>query len=163
MLRPVPPVPRPTIWAVEDLIRVVLTTAFGFAAVAVAWFIASGEGTFSSQFVAADVAVAGAVVVGVGNTMWILRGRRAVGARLRTALADLEADLGPEALATRPAPSPDPAAAATARPTLVLVGADGMRYFHRDTCRMARGREWPPTSLAQHLSSGRAPCPICAP
>lgn len=209
---PAAPVPaaasRPeTVWRADDLTRWVLLNALAAALVIVGWYTAGGEGSFNDQFTGADLAVGGAIVSGVANAVWIMRGRRTVGERLRGRMSELESvltEMEDERAAAhqyeydRTATEVFPVHGAIDRadtevlPVVAaeladdtdytedgdgrhraighgpiahgpLVGTDGMKYFHRPDCQMARGRNWPTHSLTEHIDAGRGPCPICAP
>ena len=72
----------------EDLLRWALTTGVGGIVIAVSWYVCAGDASFTRQIGPLDAAVAGAVVSGLGNAMWLLRGRRVLGERRRALLAD---------------------------------------------------------------------------
>jgi hypothetical protein len=105
-----------------------------------------------------NIAIAGAVLGGVANLMWLLRGWQAVGARRKALIRQLPAEAPATALDRGPDTQTEPQSAGVG----LLVG-EGSRYFHRPSCPLAVGRSWAPAPLAAHLSAGRAPCGVCTP
>lgn len=58
----------------------------------------------------------------------------------------------------------DGASSGTLQPTSdVLVGGADLRFYHREDCPMATGREWPAAALSGHTLAGRVPCGMCRP
>jgi hypothetical protein len=159
------------LWGAEDFIRVVLAQAAGGIAIVVAWYIGSGDVSFNHQIGPLDVAVAGAVVAGLGNVMWLLRGRRAVGARRRALLPDPvvaaiatgtgTGSVGDRRLVSSSAGAADAGTAAPG-PDLFVAG-EGLVRFHRPECALAVGRSWELASRQQHEDVGRLPCGVCRP
>jgi hypothetical protein len=145
-------------WTAEDLVRWIFASAVGGVLVGVGWYVAAGQARDTHQIGPLDLAIAGAVLGGVANVIWLLRGWHAVGERRTALVAQLSADL-------RPAESDGPFRGGDAEPTWhagALVGRQS-RYFHRPTCPLAAGRGWSPEPLAEHLRAGRAPCGVCKP
>src|SRR5438876_11948541 len=66
-------------WQPAALLAVLATTAVGFVVIGVGWLGASGAVAPHRQIVWLDVAAAGVLVAGVGNGLWLLAGRRALG------------------------------------------------------------------------------------
>jgi len=150
-----PPSSR-TLWAAEDLIRLVLALLVGGIVVGVAWYICSGDARFNQQIGPLDAAVGGLIFAGGGNVMWLLRGRRALGERRRALMPDLEA-------AILPAGSVRPVATSPSDPSDLLVAGDGLVRYHRAACPLASGRSWTGMTRGEHDAMGRQPCGVCQP
>lgn len=128
---------------------------------AVAWYLASGQAHSAAQMGPVNLAVAGLVVFGVANTMWLMRGHRAVRTRARasavgTALPDpLNRIAGLSSAGSNPGVVLD-------APEPVLVAGAGVHY-HRRECPMIQGRDWSPHARHAHEATGKRPCGICRP
>lgn len=142
-------------WQGEDVIIVSLTTLIGLLALGAGWFGASGSLSVSRQAAWLNAAVLGLVASSMGNCVWLLRGRRAIGAR-RVSLVSLtqtsvrgpaEAEL--EAAITNAVAQPSSEAA--------LVQVDGATRVHHLACPMLAGKTFHPAQPAD----GR-PCGMCA-
>jgi hypothetical protein len=150
--------PGRTLWAAEDLIRLVLALGVGAVVVVVAWYICSGDASFNRQIGPLDAAVGGLVFAGLGNVMWLLRGRRALGERRRALLADVaDTVISPRSI------TGVPGAGTVADDVGVFVAGDGLLRFHHANCPLAAGREWVAASRLDHETAGRLPCGVCTP
>jgi hypothetical protein len=118
------------------------------------WFQASGRATLNAQIGPADIAVGGAVLFCAANVMWIMRGRRALGERIRLSLEAFDSDV---------AGSDHGWSAAPVGEFDLLVAAPGTRHFHRKLCYMVAGRERLENSEEGHRDAGRKPCGVCRP
>jgi hypothetical protein len=143
-------------WTAEDLLRWAGLWVVGLVLLGVGWYQASGKGSFGAQVAPTDLAVAGAIVVCVANVVWILNGRRAVGRRMHALLAPIEqlTDLHLSARAT---------AAGESNQNEVLVAGPGTRHYHRASCQLAAGRNWPALSGVDLAASDRTACGVCRP
>jgi hypothetical protein len=137
-------------------VRWVALWVVGTVMLIVGWYLAAGDATFQAQIAPTDLAVAGAVVVSMANVLWILRGRRVIGERMHRLLAPL-AEISAIRARSLELQSMLPTDSA------ILVAGIGMEHFHRSTCPMAAGREWPPLSGADLEISDRIPCGVCRP
>jgi len=155
---------RTLLWRAEDLIRWGITVGLGGIVIAVAWYVCAGDASFDQQVGPADAAVGGLLLAGIGNAVWLLQGRRALGERRRTLLPDVAA---PEPTVTRvtdagavPMPAPGET---TAQAGLFVAGA-GLERYHRPGCALASGRsDWTGMTRAEHEVAGRRPCGVCRP
>jgi hypothetical protein len=138
------------------VLRWAVATAFGAAMCMVAWYLASRDSLWSSQVGPANLAVAGVVVAGYAQVAWLLRGRRAVGARARwlLLLEGEDQDAGRSVVGRSDEASPD---------RDMLVAGPGLSYFHRPDCPLAAGRSWSGAVEAEQRAAGRAPCGVCHP
>jgi hypothetical protein len=134
--------------------RWALAVGVGGLVVVVSWYVCSGDASFSKQVGPADAALGGLVLAGLGNAMWLLRGRRALGERRRALLPDVAAAAEPVGRVTR-------VSGVEARPDELLVAGEGMVLFHRPDCALATGRAWRTMTRAEHENAGRHPCGVC--
>jgi hypothetical protein len=134
-------------WTGRDGIPVAGLIAVGGLLWFIGWWRLSGRSTMEAQIGPMNLAAIGVMVIGAGQVLWFLRGRRAVGTR-RVFLLGHTAKRA--ALATAVGPAADR-----------YVGVE--QFFHRTDCAMAIGRAWPPITRSEHLSGGRIPCGVCAP
>ena len=164
----VPVAQRGALWSAEDLLRWALATGVGGIVIAVSWYVGAGDASFNRQIGPLDAAVAGVVVSGLGNAVWLLRGRRALGERRRALLADpvvaVDTD-GPGAVRrVSSSAGAGPAGAASSDAAAeALVAGEGLLRFHRPDCVLAAGRDWTGATREQHEDAGRSPCGVCRP
>jgi len=147
-------------WTGNDLVAWSLTTALGLGLVVVGWHGTSGAVEVRHQVPWLDVGVAGVVLLGAGNAGWILRGRRAVGAR-RARLLPLEpgavAAAAPVAAASETAVvAPDPSGAR-------LVSTAAMTRYHRPDCELVVAKAAVAATRDEHVAAGRRACGVCQP
>jgi hypothetical protein len=151
---------RRTLWSAEDVTRGVLVLAAGGIIIAVSWYVCSGDASFNHQIGPLDAAVSGMLLAGLGNLMWLMRGRRVVGERRRALLPD------PEMVAIEPVGTvrkvSDLSAQSNDAKKLFLAG-EGLVHFHRPECALASDRSWSGATRAEHEEHGRQPCGVCRP
>ena len=153
---------RPLLWGAEDLLRWAITTGLGGIVIVVGWYIAAGEATFAQQVGPLDAALAGLVLSGVGNLVWLLHGRRALGERRRLLLPDV-ADATASAAGHVVVAGLAPTVGAATVDDVFLAG-EGMERFHRPECALAAGRRgWTTATRREHEAAGRRPCGVCRP
>ena len=128
----------------------VLTAVMGIALI-IAWYSVSGKSVFDDQKPGIDIAILVLIISCALDGMFILAGRRAVGARREHLLSSV-----PVIPRRRGATSSAPALAG-------LVAGDGLTRYHRTSCQLVEGRDWPIASLAAHQAAGRTACGVCAP
>ena len=104
----------------------------------------------SGIFNFAQGAIAGIIVAGVGNAVWLLTGRRAVGLRRRTVANAIERRYRGRAQPI-------------AEQTTTLVAAKGMTRYHRADCVFVAERRVTANKRQTHESRGRTPCGVCRP
>src|SRR5207237_1367274 len=96
-------------WGVTDMLIVYGMTFVGLLLVFLAWFGTSASVRLGSQVRWTDVGVAGVIILGAGNLLWLLRGKRATGQLRRLVLAEVPIDQGRAVASHRAAPlSPRP-------------------------------------------------------
>ena len=138
-------------WTRADAVLSAAFIVVGTVVWIVGWHRVSGRASMAAQISPLNLAVAGMVVVGAGQAMWFLAGRRAVGARRRALLA----------LRAQPAPAAPARALQLAVSQASYVG--GERFYHRPECVLVVDRNWAPTSEREHVDAGRVPCGVCTP
>lgn len=112
-------------WEDGHVLQLCATSALGLVAIVVGWYGASGSALVDRQTLWLNLGVAGTVVAALGNCVWLLRGRGAVGARRR------------QLVSMAPSPSSPPAASGGAG----LVRASGMARVHRADCPLVAGKK----------------------
>ncbi len=134
-----------TPWTRTDAVTSAVLMAVGVLVLSAGWWEVSDRASMESQIPAFNIAVLGLVLIGAGQGLWFLRGRRACSDRRRLLL-------GADAAPVRSA---------------VVEDVDSFpgteRFYHRPECAMASDRSWTPTSRAAHEQAGRTPCGVCAP
>lgn len=138
-------------WRDGDITMVSATALVGFVAIIGAWFGASGVGSVGQQVTWLNLALAGLVIFAVGNCLWLMRGRRAIGER-RVSLVSLDSSDEPPAQAGRTLER----AASTA--TLRVVRVAGTTRVHHPDCPLVAGKQVQPATVAD----GRS-CGVCSP
>ena len=93
---------RPVPWRVGDLLALVGTWCAGIVLVLVAWFCSDSATSVDSQVRWLNVGVIGVITLGVGNLLWLITGRRAIGELRRLVLPGIP--LGPLASTEEVAP-----------------------------------------------------------
>lgn len=138
-------------WRDSDIVMVSITSLLGVIATVTAWFGATDAGSLAQQTAWLHVAVAGFAVSGIGLSVWLLRGRRAVGDR-RVGLISLEDPDGevPHASRTGRGKAPGPTE------PMGLVRAPGMARVHHRDCPLVAGKPAEPA----HPSDGDH-CGVC--
>jgi len=113
-------------WSLADARTTFFTAVGGLGTVLIGWWGASGTGRASHQTGWMAAAVVGVLILGMGNALWLLAGRRAVGSRRAQLLDRLEAV---------------PAEAEVdASSDATLVAVPGTARRHRATCPLVRGK-----------------------
>jgi hypothetical protein len=138
-----------TPWGPVDAVRIATLNVVGLALVLSGWVLASGQLLFKHQVTGANVAIAGIVFAGVGDGLWLLSGRRALGVRKRTLTSAIEHTPW------------KPRAVEATQPT--LVAAKGMTRYHRPDCAFVAGRRVYSRKRETHENQGRQPCAVCKP
>ncbi len=132
----------------------------GVVAVVLGWWGTAGEAVVGDQYRWVSLAAVGLVLSGAVSAAWLMAGRRAVGVRCRhTVPVPEEGDRAP-VVDLRPLPA---ASAAVGQNGSRPVSADGMRYFHRPDCPLARGKAVAGAERAEHEQLGRTACEVCVP
>jgi hypothetical protein len=101
------------------------------------------------------VGILGTVVGAMSAMMFLLEGRRAVGARFWAAATRIE--LEPLRSSARPTTEVGAASADA------LVAVAGTQRFHRADCVLVVGKQVSEATAKGHRGHGRAACPVCLP
>lgn len=131
-------------------------SAVGFVLYAVAWYLASEQAGSAAQMGPVNLGVAGLAVFGAANTMWLMRGHRAVRIRARAIVSSSFGDPRVEEQSGTADPLLNGA------PDDVVVAGAGLHY-HRIDCPMAQGRGWSERTRVEVVAGGKHPCGICRP
>ncbi len=131
------------------LTAVILAAAIGLVLLVAAWSGASDQRESADQMAWLNIGVAGVVLTGAVGGSWVLRGRRAVEARLARLLS------GADVVEPEVAPAP----VAVER----LVTALRMTRYHIPECLLVNGKALFPDTRATHERAGLRPCEMCRP
>jgi hypothetical protein len=140
------------LWPVGAVTNLYAATLVGLAAVVAGWWGASGAAKVSGQLAWLNVTIAGVVVAGTANVVWILRARRAVGMRARRLVGHLAGDAPHAGVASAEAADGES-----------LLAVSGLGLFHRAGCAMLAGKPATPASSEEHRRAGLAACGVCRP
>jgi hypothetical protein len=143
----------PVPWRIGHLVVVYVVNLTGLLLIVVAWIEVSGQLTLRAQIPWVDVGVAGIIVAGAGNVLWMLTGRRAVGEMRRgltvhlpaAGQATFEDDGLPRAASDQ------------------FVAGRRMSHYHRAECPLVEGKRVTLDSHEGHLSAARVACDVCIP
>lgn len=141
---------RPVPWRVGDVLALVGTGGAGLVVVVVAAFGADQSGSLGRQVIWLNVGIAGVIALGVGNLLWLITCRRAIGELRRTLLPHVRT-----VLTDAGARSAEPAGDR-------WVAGASMTRFHRPGCAFVAGKPVRVASEATHRRQGRRPCDLCA-
>lgn len=134
-----------TPWTRLDAATTALLIAVGALLWTIGWYRVANKPSMGDQIAPLNLTVVGLAVIGAGQVLWFLRGRRIIDERRRALLGD----------------EPAPVAADAPADGELFTGAYGL--YHRQACAMVTDRDWAPTARVAHESAGRAPCGVCAP
>lgn len=146
-----------SLWPVGAVTNLYAATLVGLAAVVTGWWGASGAAKVSGQLAWLNVTIAGVVVAGTANVVWILRARRAVGLRARRLVGHLAGDAPHAGVASAEAAAGSPPDGES------LLAVSGLGLFHRVGCAMLAGKPAATASSEEHRRAGRAACGVCRP
>jgi hypothetical protein len=140
-------------WRVGELVSLYCFNLAGLVLILLAWFQVSGQVDLGSQMRWLNAGVAGVIVAGAGNVLWLMAGRRRVGELCRSAARPVLARAARNRTVAN-APTPDGAVGQ-------LVSGQGMTRFHRRSCLFVAGKPVTPASERGHIAAGRRPCDAC--
>jgi hypothetical protein len=137
-------------WSSEHVARLLVAELVGLVLVLVGWWQAAGSGSVRTGLAWLNLCLAGLVVAGVGNGLWLLRGRQVV------TLARVEV-LGVPASAETPVVVP------SSNGHGGLVSGSGLARFHRPGCVLVAGKGVEVATWVSHDRAGRRACEVCEP
>jgi hypothetical protein len=146
---------QPRLWGIRAALVVVAGNAVALLLIAAGWLAVSGARSLPDQQNSINVGLAGVMVAGAANAVWLGAGRRSVRS-LRDAVLP-----GPEAVGKvlgRETPG-----TIAAVPPGELVTGPGMIRYHRPGCAMARGKALTSDPQIDHERAGLVPCEVCRP
>jgi hypothetical protein len=139
-------------WSSEHVAFLLVANGLGAAIIAAGWYQASAAVALRSQLSWLELCVAGLLLAGTANALWLLRGRQAVTlGRMAVLSARQRAELFPIA-------APE-AHASTVPPSLVWVA--GTTRYHRPDCLLVAGKE--ATGLLEGDTADLQACEACEP
>jgi hypothetical protein len=141
----------PALWGTRPWITLVLGNLVALASMAGAWWVVSGSRSASEQHSLLMVGLAGVLMAGAANGIWLGAGRK----EIRSARA-----------AILPAP-PEGARSGNSEVTGIrseaLFSGNGMSWYHRSGCLLSVGKSVAPATRREHELAGRSPCEVCRP
>jgi hypothetical protein len=143
-VRSIPP------WTGDEFVRLMVTNALGLVLIAAGAIEATGSGSAKTNLAWLNLSLAGLIVSGVGNGLWLFRGRQAVTSARVMALSLFMAE-------------PTDIAYEHAGETSPLVSGSEMTRYHRAQCALANGRSLHVASRTAHEADGLLPCEVCNP
>lgn len=150
----------PAPWAVGEVATLIIGWTSGLVLVLLSWYQVAGSATWDRQLAWVTAAVLGLVLAGASTGVWLLSGRRAVGARRRSLRLHERFD----ALVVRiPTSEHEIDMTPTAKATDDLVWAQGMTHFHRRECLLVQGKSVASMSRRAHERAARTSCGVCEP
>jgi hypothetical protein len=120
-------------WTVNSLLLLVFGNVVALVLIVAGWYGASTRGTVSSQGSWVDTAILGAILAGVLDCVWLLRGRRAVGQQRRALITA-------ESWRVTSGVPPQVAGTATTGESGPLVRVAGMIRVHHSDCPLVVGK-----------------------
>jgi hypothetical protein len=136
-------------WSSAAARRWIAVGLVGYVVAALGWWFASREAALTDQVGFAALGVGGCAVVAYANITWLLQGRFAIVARRERLLSDA---IPPAARLDRDGYGEDG-----------VVAGPGLALFHRPSCVLVAGRDWPVLDRTKGTRGDRRPCGICRP
>ena len=140
-------------WSPDHMTRVIAANLLGAALILAGAYQATAAADVRTRLSWLNFAIAGAILAGAANALWLQRARRVVGderAALLEAIRERLADIGHGGVAS-------PTAALLAH-GVVITGAD---VVHRPGCPLTENRRIEPRDRDRW--AGLRPCDICRP
>jgi hypothetical protein len=137
---------RSSPWRPADVLALPLPYAIALACLLLAWLDGSRSLTVAQQVDPLNLGVAGVIVAGAANAIWLGGGRRRVALRRERLRRLLAGRCG------------EPQAAARPESGGAVVGLPGGQRYHRPGCALVRGKPVEAT-----VRDGRLPCGVCGP
>lgn len=144
----------PSPWHRRDAVVPLALVGLGALVAGAGWDRVSRQNTFDDQVGWIVLAISGAVLSGIGMSLWLIVGLRAVRRGQRELWTEVRAVWGLPAVHD-PVGRPGPAGPAD------LVTADRMTRVHDRSCRLVVGKDVRPVSAPDALALGLARCRVC--
>jgi RNase P/RNase MRP subunit p29 len=138
--------PNSSPWRRADVLALPLPYAIALACLLLAWLDGSRSLTVAQQMDPLNLGIAGVIVAGAANTIWLGGGRRRVALRRERLRRLVAGQCGEPQTAARPEAAGS------------VVGLPGGRRYHRPGCALVRGKP-----VAATGRDGRLPCGVCCP
>jgi hypothetical protein len=148
-------------WGADHVIRVMAANGIGLVLVFIGWWATSGEGSFHRQLPWLNVGVAGLVVAGAGNGLWLARGRRAITQSRKSVTRACGSTNG--RVVVRRSSRDRLGVGESGMGSMGLVAGQGMSFYHRATCLLVGGKTVRVLSRAEHERDGLLACEVCRP
>lgn len=139
------------LWGTRPRVALILGNLVALAAMAGAWWAVSGSRSASDQHSLLMVGMAGVLMAGAANGIWLGAGRKAI----RTARSTI--------LPTPPEGALSGYSGVADIDSEVLVTGNGMSWYHRSGCLLSVGKSVAPATRREHELAGRSPCAVCRP
>ena len=139
------------LWGTRPRVTLILGNLVALAAMASAWWAVSGSRSASDQHSLLMVGLAGVLMAGAANGVWLGAGRRSI----RTARSAI--------LPTPPEGVLGANSGVTGTRSEALFSGNGMSWYHRSGCLLSVGKSVGPATRRDHELAGRSPCEVCRP
>jgi hypothetical protein len=139
------------LWRARPRVALIVGNLVALASMTGAWWAVSGSRSASEQHSLVMVGLAGILMAGAANGIWLGAGRRSI----RTARSAI--------LPTPPEGVPDASSGVTGIPSEALFSGNGMSWYHRPGCLLSVGKSVDPATRGEHELAGRSPCAVCRP
>jgi hypothetical protein len=136
-------------WTADSLARLIAVNLVGVVLIGLGWYQSSGQGDVRTELSWLEVAIAGALIAGLGNAAWLVRGRRQVRIAVAAAMNPL---FSLESVAVAA-----PRAGATTAQVLIWVPRTGR--VHDGSCPLVSGKDVRLATAEQARTLTR--CEIC--
>jgi hypothetical protein len=138
-------------WGTRPRVTLILGNLVALASMAGAWWAVSGSRSASDQHSLLTVGLAGVLMAGAANGIWLGAGRKAI----RSARSAI--------LPTLPEGALSASSGVTEIRSEALFSGNGMSWFHQSGCLLSVGKSVAPATRREHELAGRSPCEVCRP
>ena len=146
---------QPRVWGPRPALVVVVGNAVALLLITAGWLAVSGARSLPDQQNSINVGLAGILVAGAANALWLGVGRRSV----RT----LRDEVLPGPGAGRQAFGGEASQGIAVVDSGQLVTGPGMTRYHRPSCTMAHGKALTAARQVEHERAGLVACEVCRP
>ena len=140
------------LWGTRPRVALILGNLVALVSMAGAWWTVSGSRSASDQHSLLMVGLAGVLLAGVANGIWLGAGRMAI----RSARS-----------AILPAPPESAASNGMSGVTDIraeaLFSGNAMSWYHRSGCLLSVGKSVASATRREHELAGRTACEVCRP